>query len=295
MSQTIKEERATQTPASLEVNAINPEVKSRPARRYSLLEKTAMITSTLRFMAAGIALLGFAFNRATPSSDIPIVTLVSLVITLLVVTRLRWTPVVTIPLAAYVLYDTFTQPFLLFDLANPKGPNGGQGFALFIAGVLALGSTIIVLACCIGIALKNYRPSSAHVPRWYGPLMYLVTGMVVGALFIGTLAQPRAASSAAMTNGVPTVHMGAGGFDQPSITISKGSRLLLVDDDAVEHIILNGSWQNGNLANTQEPGAPAVNVRLKNNSAEIGPFTAAGTYHIYCVIHQGMNLTIIVA
>ncbi|HET8910772.1 MAG TPA: hypothetical protein VFN23_04875, partial [Ktedonobacteraceae bacterium] len=250
MSQTIKEERATQTPASLEVNAINPEVKSRPARRYSLLEKTAMITSTLRFMAAGIALLGFAFNHATPNSDVPIVTLVSLVITLLVVTRLRWTPVVTIPLAAYVLYDTFTQPFLLFDLANPKGPNGGQGFALFIAGVLALASTIIVLACCIGIALKNYRPSSARVPRWYGPLMYLVTGMVVGALFIGTLAQPRAASSAAVTNGVPTVHMGAGGFDQPSITISKGSRLLLVDDDAVEHVILNGSWQNGNLANT---------------------------------------------
>jgi plastocyanin len=29
-------------------------------------------------------------------------------------------------------------------------------------------------------------------------------------------------------------------------------------------------------------------------SVEIGPFTTAGTYHIYCTVHQGMNLEIIV-
>jgi hypothetical protein len=27
---------------------------------------------------------------------------------------------------------------------------------------------------------------------------------------------------------------------------------------------------------------------------ECGPFTTAGIFHIYCTIHQGMNLTIVV-
>ena len=44
-----------------------------------------------------------------------------------------------------------------------------------------------------------------------------------------------------------------------------------------------------------EPGAPNVsNVQINDNSTEIGPFTTAGIYHLYCTIHQGMNLTIIV-
>jgi plastocyanin len=29
-------------------------------------------------------------------------------------------------------------------------------------------------------------------------------------------------------------------------------------------------------------------------AAVIGPFPIAGVYHIYCTLHQGMNLTIVV-
>jgi len=36
------------------------------------------------------------------------------------------------------------------------------------------------------------------------------------------------------------------------------------------------------------------NVALNNNSVTIGPFTAPGTYHIYCTLHPGMTLTILV-
>jgi plastocyanin len=35
-------------------------------------------------------------------------------------------------------------------------------------------------------------------------------------------------------------------------------------------------------------------VNLNNNTATVGPFTTAGTYHIFCTIHPGMSLTIIV-
>lgn len=298
MSQTIKGEPEKLTGALEDVADTPPRSEGRPGRRrYSIFEKTAMITASLRILVLLTALLAFFFHNATPSSDVPVVAGISVVIILLLSTKLRWAPVVAIPLAVYVLYNTFTEPFLLFDLANPKGPNGGQGFALFIADVLALASTIIVLGCCIGAAVQNYRPKSSpspRVPRWYSSGMYLVTGLVIGALFIGAMAQPPATGGVGFTNGVPTVHMGAGGFDQASVTITKGSKLLLVDDSSIEHIILTGSWQNGTPVDTQEPGAPAINVTLKNNSVTIGPFNTTGTYHVYCTIHQGMNLTIVV-
>jgi len=89
--------------------------------------------------------------------------------------------------------------------------------------------------------------------------------------------------------------MSAQTFVQPSITISKGSSIMLVDDVSVLHILANGSWQNGVAKPANEPGAPTVkNVQVNGNNVEIGPFATAGTYHLYCTIHPGMNLTVIV-
>lgn len=36
------------------------------------------------------------------------------------------------------------------------------------------------------------------------------------------------------------------------------------------------------------------NVELNNNTVSIGPFTTPSTYHLYCIIHPGMALTILV-
>ncbi len=46
------------------------------------------------------------------------------------------------------------------------------------------------------------------------------------------------------TSGGYTVHMTSNTFAQPSITISKGSSVTLVNDVAVTHIISNGSWED---------------------------------------------------
>jgi plastocyanin len=69
-----------------------------------------------------------------------------------------------------------------------------------------------------------------------------------------------------------------------------------VDDDAVGHIIQNGSWtQSGTPQMQTEPGAPVEhNLDLKGGSTVIGPFSTAGVFHLYCTIHQGMNLTVVV-
>jgi len=97
------------------------------------------------------------------------------------------------------------------------------------------------------------------------------------------------------TNGVPTVHLNPGGFDLTSATIPKGSKLLLIDDTSEQHVLANGTWQGTTPVQKREPGAPLVSrLSLSGNRVTIGPFTTAGTYHILCLIHRGMELTIII-
>jgi hypothetical protein len=90
--------------------------------------------------------------------------------------------------------------------------------------------------------------------------------------------------------------MGPGSFTQSSVIVAKGSKLLIVDDGSFLHILRNGMWVANNTPKpVAEPGAPTVNnVTVNGNSIEIGPFTTAGTYHIYCTVHPGMTLTVLV-
>ena len=94
-----------------------------------------------------------------------------------------------------------------------------------------------------------------------------------------------------------SVHMGETTFTQPSVTISKGTSLNLIDDVPVLHIVSNGSWIDNTAKPAIEPNAPTVS-NLQFNSAgqsiTVGPFNTVGTYHLYCSVHLNMNLTIIV-
>ena len=105
---------------------------------------------------------------------------------------------------------------------------------------------------------------------------------------------PSSSGSSSSGGGEPTVHLGPANFVQPSVDVPKGSKLMLIDDGAYLHILGNGSWVNGTPRPAKEPGAPTVNNLQVNGNVEIGPFTTAGTFHIYCSIHPGMNLMVIV-
>jgi plastocyanin len=87
-------------------------------------------------------------------------------------------------------------------------------------------------------------------------------------------------------------------FAQSSITIKKGESITLVNQSSTVHIIANGSWINGNTPDPKlEPGAPVVNNMMfssANQTETIGPFNTSGTFHYYCSIHPGMNLTVVV-
>ncbi len=90
------------------------------------------------------------------------------------------------------------------------------------------------------------------------------------------------------------VHMTTNQFAQASITLHKGESLTLIDDSSIPHIIANGTWKNGTDQTLQEEGAPQVSsVQIEGgSSASIGPFNTSGTFHMYCTIHQNMNLSV---
>lgn len=113
----------------------------------------------------------------------------------------------------------------------------------------------------------------------------LLAALLTGCAIVDTGTMPQG----------PIVHMNGADFVQHSITIQKGQSLTLIDDASVEHIITNGSWANGVAKPKQEAGAPKVYQTFhSNDSATIGPWNTPGTYHLYCTIHQNMNLTVVV-
>ena len=233
-------------------------------------------------------------SNGSPSRDSVIAAVCWLVALILMATGMRWLQLLSTLLSGYLLYLIFTQPYVIESLQNPKMMQGG-GYGHFVGDVVTCGFILIAFGASVAATVQNFRRGSREAPRWLPTALGIVVGMVIGALLIGAIAQPPSATGTTYTNGVPTVHMGAGNFIQSSVTIPKGSRLLLVDDVSSLHILANGTWQNGTPRPEREPGAPTVsNVQVNGNSVEIGPFNIAGTYQIYCEVHQGMNLAIIV-
>lgn len=249
------------------------------------------------FLVGAIASLGGAvaitIGSGAPSRDIVVATTCGLVCTILVATRVRWLQVMAMLIGGYLLYLVITEPFVVESLTNPKGPHGGLG--AFVGEMLVVANAMIAFIATVGTVVQDYSGGSRKAPRWLPSALGCVLGLVIGACFVGALSQPTIAPALAYTNGVPTLHVSAGNFDLPSVTIAKGSKLLLVDDTTSQHVLANGTWQQNTPIQTREPGAPLVsNLTLSGNSVTIGPFATAGTYHILCLIHHGMNLTIIV-
>jgi plastocyanin len=123
---------------------------------------------------------------------------------------------------------------------------------------------------------------------------WFLTGLILCGLLSPLLAACAIYDVSTQQTG-PSVKMGAADFLQPSVTIHTGDKLTLIDTATSEHIIRNGSWVNGVAKPGKKPGAPTVNQTYNgNDSAAIGPFNTPGTYYLYCTIHPGMNLTVIV-
>lgn len=241
----------------------------------------------------GEALTYFLLLLAIGTFILPllIVALALLVVAGIVVTGIRWTPLFgALAGLGTMIGGIFSQQYFVYHLTHPA--EGGPFIVCLLICVFAL------VAICTGISatVQNYNSSARRAPRWLPLPFTALGGFALGVVLVTLLVQATPATGNATTvNGEPAVHMGVSNFAQSSVTIPKGSKLLLIDDGSFLHILNNGQWKNDTPHPATEVGAPSVqNVQVNGNTVEIGPFNTAGTFHIYCTIHPGMNLTIIV-
>ncbi|HEX7736703.1 MAG TPA: plastocyanin/azurin family copper-binding protein [Ktedonobacteraceae bacterium] len=143
-----------------------------------------------------------------------------------------------------------------------------QTVALFLA-IFALGSMLLMACSRPGTASSGGSSSSNSTP-----------------------------SSSSNTASCPTgdtVKTGTSTFEQTCITLAKGGTLKIVQDQSSYHVFDYGKWNGSSQAKETPANAPAIkDLTLSGASVSVGPFTAAGTYHIYCTVHPGMDLTVVV-
>lgn len=104
---------------------------------------------------------------------------------------------------------------------------------------------------------------------------------------------PPTATTSSCASG--TVHSLASSFKESCVLVKKGGKLQIIPSVTSFHNLDPGSWENGNAVPMTEPGAPPIHhVQVTSSPVSIGPWNTAGTFHIYCTVHPGMNLTVIV-
>ena len=259
-----------------------------PLATLGKLTAAALLGAALAF---AILLLTILQSTGTLVPALLIVAVVLLIVAGIVVTGVRWTPLLGALMGlGTMIGGVFTQQYFVYHLTHPAevGP--------FLLSLLICAFAIVAICAGIGAVVQNYHDTARHAPRWLPMPLAALGGFVLGALLVALLVQTTPApASTSSVNGVPAVHLGVSTFVQSSVTVSKGSKLLLIDDGSFPHILRNGSWENNTPHPATEVGAPSIqNVQVNGNSIEIGPFNTAGIFHIYCTIHPGMNLTVIV-
>lgn len=264
----------------------------------------AVLGKTTVVALLGTTVLWGALSALVGNFTIFVIASSAFLMAILVETGIRWMPLAGGLLCGYLAYTLlFVESFPIFHLEHPKDALGNTAisFVTFLMIVLMIWWAVVGLGAGLTAFVQNYQSQDAQAarrstPRWYRPVSAGLCGVLVGVILLG-IAQPATTTVAATTGGAPTVHMEISNFSQPSISISKGSKLQLVDDGTFHHNLANGSWVNGQPQIEQPSGAPVVNnmdINASGKSIELGPFNTVGIYHVYCTLHQGMTLTVTV-
>ncbi|HLZ58599.1 MAG TPA: plastocyanin/azurin family copper-binding protein [Ktedonosporobacter sp.] len=255
-------------------------------------------TVILLVFATLLATLGLLVHQPV----VLIVAGVELLIVALITAGIRWAPLMGSVIGSLVLYIfLFATGYPIHHLTHPKdafgyGVTPVLSFLMFTLMLILFWCGAMLVVTGIAAVMQNYFQRERRTPRWFRTALIGALCLWFGAFLLGAISQPEPAV-AANPSGAPTVHLQAGSFGQSSITLSKGATLTLVDDGPFTHNISNGTWVNGQPQAESQSGAPTVNhlvMDTAGKSTSIGPFAIAGTYHLYCSLHPGMTLTIIV-
>src|SRR5262249_4239474 len=208
-------------------------------------------------------------------------------------TRWRAAPLPAAVVSLVTVTFLLFMPHNLYVLSHPAQSE-------FIVSVPFFAFGLVAGITGIWATVENYRGGGeAHrPPRFLGRSLSGLAGLVVGMVLVALVVAitPQTGGMSRGPNGEPTVHMTPSNFVQNVVLVPTGSSLLLVDDSSAEHILHYGRWEVDGVPHPLvESGTPPLQHEdMRGGSMEIGPFTTAGVYHLYCTLHQGMNLTIVV-
>jgi hypothetical protein len=182
-----------------------------------------------------------------------------------IATGVRWASCLGSLVALAAMVFLFVLPLGASALRHPTA-NVARFSELIIVYALA----VIALVCGMAATIQNYYRAEQSAPRWLGSLLSGLGGLAVGMIVVALLiaASPQSGPTSTTTGGMPTVHMAGSAFLTNVVLVPKGEKLLLVDDDSVEHIIQNGSWTRSGTPQAEAvPGAPVVdNLDIKGSS-----------------------------
>ncbi|MGI9057083.1 MAG: cupredoxin domain-containing protein [Ktedonobacteraceae bacterium] len=262
--------------------------------RHSLstLEKVTAIALLINALCYFVYVLIVYISAGALVVPLVIIATVMLVSSLIAFIGLRWTSALGALIALAITTSSFAQPYFPYDIEHP------ESIGSFIPVVILTACAIVAIVAGVAATLQNYRSTERRTPRGLGTVLTGVTGIVLGTILVSLIvaANPQSSSVNTDPNAESTVHMSVTSFVQNVVLVPKGSKLLLVDDGQYQHVLQNGMWAaNGTAKSVNEPGAPTLNNKtISSGSLEIGPFSTVGVYHIYCTIHEKMNLTILV-
>jgi plastocyanin len=274
------------------IQTIPKEIDKPPAPARSRLRKVAtlaLLGNSLAYFALLLQILIVAHHIIPPILILGTLTLLGTALSCL---RFRWAPALGAVVALGVNSFTMTIPPPQYSITHPSDA------ASFIPILTILSFGLVGIVAGIAATLQHYRSPGAPAPRNLRLMLTSFTtfmvGMMVASLIVA--ANPPTSAASTTTNGEPTVHMGASAFVQNVVLVPKGSKLHLVNDvNNEQHVLRNGFWKaDGSPVSSAEPGAPVINVTVTGSSVDLGPFVTAGVFHLYCTIHTGMNLTIVV-
>jgi plastocyanin len=267
---------------------------SRPlARKRSALDAIILVAlgiAAVDYFASLVAGGLFSGHIIPPVLGLVIAYVISMAV---VATGWRWSMILPLLVGVLALVMHLSPGgFPLYAMTHPSA-----SFYLFASIIFQPPLLLMVVLASMVKLVQTLRHIPAHAPRWLATALGAIAGLAIGALLIGGVAQPAAGGAGAPSaTGTETVHLLASTFSPNIIALHAGDTLTVVDDTPTPHVLANGSWSASNqAAPATEAGAPIINhVNVNNNTLTIGPFTTAGTYHIYCLVHPGMNLTVIV-
>jgi plastocyanin len=269
------------------------DLKTPTRRSLPVLGKVTAVALLGQAIAIAVQMLTTSLLHRTFDPGFFIIIIPILLVAGFVVSRVRWAPALGSGVAFVIATLWLFAPDYQYDLTHPGG-----NVIDFILLVLILAFGLVAVVAGVRATIQNYRRAAPRPLPWLRPGLSALAGIVVGMIVVALIvaANPQVGSATTDTGGEPTVHIGGAHFIQDIVLVPKGSRLRIVNDGSVEHILQNGRWSaNGTAQTVAEPGAPAVhNVDIKGGDVEIGPFTTTGVFHIYCTLHTGMNLTIVV-